>query len=167
MILFCNIALLLTSILTGSLKRWQLYYKTVLYLSFCNLLYNVLCSHSLTWSFRSDSLLNHKTTDLLNTFILLPCTAILYLHFFPTSKKRNKFYYYLAWVAGFSAIEYFWYILDLIIYNHGWSFPCSIAFYFAMFYALELHHRNVSKALLFSFFAILFLVIAFKIPIWK
>jgi hypothetical protein len=72
MIVLTNAALLLIAVTSGSLKFWEKYYKTALYVSLCNLLYNYLCRDYLIWSFHPDMLLNHKTTDLLNTFVLLP-----------------------------------------------------------------------------------------------
>lgn len=165
MIMLTNIALLLVAVISGSMKFWEKYYHTLVYVSLCNLLYNFLCQDYLIWSFHPDILLNHKTTDLLNTFVLLPCTTLLYLHFF--SYTHKKLFYYLLWVIGYTALEYAWYLKGNISYDHGWNIWWSSGFYCAMFFAIWLHHNNVKKALLFSLAVIVLLVSVFHVPIWK
>ncbi|WP_350340511.1 CBO0543 family protein [Paenibacillus hexagrammi] len=96
---------LVISILTGVLKKWRLYYPTVLYLSFCNLLYFFLCDKYPTWSYKATFLHTRKNVELLNTLIMLPCTAVLYLHFIPKETKK-KITYYFIWVIGFSCLEF-------------------------------------------------------------
>ncbi|WP_274365387.1 CBO0543 family protein [Paenibacillus thermotolerans] len=164
MILLTNAAFLTAAIVTGAIKHWRNYYPTVVYLSLCNLLYNFLAKKHLTWQFHPDWLLSHKVSDLLNTFVLLPSAAMLYLHFFPMTKGK-KIAYYLAWVAGFSALEYLWFLFKRITYQHGWSFIWSIGFYFVMFLALRLHYTHLGKALFLSLAVIVFLIIRFDVPI--
>ncbi|RTE11461.1 CBO0543 family protein [Paenibacillus whitsoniae] len=167
MILFSNIIFLFTAMVTGSLKAWRRYYQTALYLSYCNLLYNLLCNEYLLWEYHPDWLLNHIVTDLINSIVLLPAAAMLYLHHFPEKGNIKTVLYYLAWIAGFSVLEFFWHLNGVITYDHGWKFPYSIIFYFAMFFAIRLHHRSAGKALLFSLAAVTFLLIVFKVPLWK
>jgi hypothetical protein len=164
MILVTNVVFLLATIVSGAFKKWKTYYETIIFVSFCNLLYNFLCKDRLTWSYQPDILLNHKTADLVTTLVLLPATITLYLHFFPTNKLK-KIFYYLGWIAGFSALEYIWYLFGYITYNYGWNLLWSIGFYFVMFYTIILHHTNLKIALLLSLFSVVFLVITFKIPI--
>lgn len=164
MILATNLAFFIAAVVSRALKEWKTYYETVIYVSFCNLLYNLLCRDHLTWSYHPDFLLNHTTTDLLNSFVLLPTTTILYLHFYPT-KQAKQIVYYLGWIAGYSAVEYLWFAFGRITYDHGWNFLWSIGFYFAMFYALRAHHTNLKRALLFSLVSVVFLLITFKVPI--
>jgi hypothetical protein len=165
LLLFANFGFLAAAVITGAIRRWKQYYPTVLYVSFCNLLYVVLAENRPTWAFYSP-LLTPKASDLLNTFLLLPSTTMLYLYFFPESKSRRVIYY-LLWIAGFSALEYIWQLLKLIRYDHGWNLLWSVAFYFAMFFAIRLHQTSLGKALLFSLGVTVFLVFWFRIPIWK
>jgi hypothetical protein len=166
MILTTNLIFLLGVIATQAYKQWKIYYKTMLFVSFCNFLYNFLCRDHLTWAYHPDLLLNHKTTDLINSFVLLPSITLLYLHFFP-AKKNRQIIYYLSWIAGFSALEYLWFLFERISYQHGWNFFWSVGFYFAMFYTIRAHHTNLKIALLFSLAVIIFLLITFKIPFYQ
>ncbi|CAG7629361.1 CBO0543 family protein [Paenibacillus allorhizosphaerae] len=165
MILATNVLFVLAALVSGAIKKWKTYYETILFISFCDLLYNLLCKNHLTWAFYPDFLLNHKTTELVNLFVLLPATTMLYLHFFPNHKTK-QFVYYLGWIAGYSVIEFVWFRFGRITYHHGWNFYWSIGFYFAMFYVLRTHHTNLKRALLFSLVAVVLLIITFKIPIW-
>ncbi|REE86186.1 hypothetical protein A8990_11183 [Paenibacillus taihuensis] len=166
MILACNLAFLAVCIFTGTIKKWERFYKTMLYLSFCNLLYNLLCRDYKLWVYIPDFLMNHVNADLLNTFVLLPSVAMLFLGYLPASKRSTKVVYYLAWVAGFSTLEYIWYVYGSMVYDHGWNLVFSILFYFAMFYALELHHKSIKKALWFSLVVTTLIIIAFHVPVW-
>ncbi|TVX99426.1 CBO0543 family protein [Paenibacillus cremeus] len=167
MVLFSNVVFLLAAIISGAIKKWRDYYKTIVYLSFCNLLYNFLCRDYLTWSYHPDFLLSHQTADLVNTLILLPSSAILYLNFFPVIGIGKKVLYYFAWIIGFSTLEYIWYRRGVITYEHGWNILWSIVFYCAMFFSLWLHHRSTGKALIFSLVSVILLLLIFKVPFWK
>jgi len=103
MILTTNILFLLATLFSGAYKKWESCYQTILFLSFCNLLYNLLCQDRLLWEYHPYYLLNHTITDLVNTFVLLPCTVTLYTHFFPAN-NLSKAIYYLGWVIGYSFI---------------------------------------------------------------
>ncbi|MBD2871410.1 CBO0543 family protein [Paenibacillus arenilitoris] len=151
---------------TGAAKKWRAHYATMIYIAFCNLLYSLLCDDYLLWSFHPAIFKNHKTIDLLNTFVLLPSTTLLYLVFYPTRGSR-KLAYYLSWIAGFSLLEYVWKRFGYITYGHGWNYYWSVAFYFAMFFSLRLHHTKLALALLFSAVTVVLLLVVFKVPVLK
>lgn len=163
MILIKNLLFVIAVLISRAYKQWNKFYDVMLFVSFCNLLYNFLCHGYLTWSFHPDRLLDHKSTDLMNTFILLPSTTLLYLTFFPAA-KRNQVYYYLMWIIGYSALEYLWYSYGRITYHHGWNIIWSIAFYFFMFLTIRLLHSNRAAGLLLSAVTVACLVIYFHIP---
>lgn len=166
MILFTDLAFLAVAIMTGAIKHWQKYYATVLFVSFSNLLYNLICKDYLTWSFHPDFLLNRTSVEVLNSLVLLPSVTILYLYFFP--KDAQKVYiYYLGWIALFFTAEYIWFLYSRISYHRGWNLVWSIVFYFAMFLVIRLHHTSRAKAILFSFAFVVFLLTTFKITFWK
>lgn len=168
MILFCNLAFLLGCYFSGASKKWTLYYDTILYIALCNLLYNFICRDFQLWIYNADLLLNHVNTELVNSFVLLPSLVVTYLHFLPSSSSlRRKTIYYCAWVFGLSALELIWYLTGYISYEHGWNLFYSILFDFVMFFTLELHHKNVKKALVLSAATILSLIILFNVPFWK
>ncbi|TLS50683.1 hypothetical protein FE782_18435 [Paenibacillus antri] len=166
MIILSNAALLTAALVTGAAKRWRQYYNTILFVSLSNLLYNFLCHDRLTWMFQPESLLSHKVADLMNTFILLPCTAILYLHHFPSEGTiARKSAYYALWVAGFSALEWIWQWRGIIVYDHAWTYYWSVGFYVVMFAMLRLHHTHTERALLYSALVVMFLVARFEVPL--
>lgn len=164
MILATNLVFLAVLLLTRAIKSWKTYYDTVLFVTCMNLLYNLLCKNYLVWEYHPDLLLNHKTTDLVNSFVMMPAATILYLHFFPSS-KRYKFVYYCGWIVLFSVIELIWRIYGRITYHHGWTFVWSVVFYFCMFYVIAIHSAHRVWALLISFLFICFLVLKFRVPI--
>jgi len=166
MILLSNALLLIVTVLTGAVKRWREYYNTVLLVSLCNLLYNFLCRERMTWIFHPEMMLSHKAADLLNTFVLLPATTILYLYYFPGSaSKGKKWLYYILWVAGFSALEWVWLRSGTIAYDNEWTYFWSIGFCVVMFYILRLHHTHPGRALLLSAAVVTFLTLRFHIPL--
>ncbi|MFC5447311.1 CBO0543 family protein [Paenibacillus aestuarii] len=164
MILTTNLAFLAAQLMSRAMKSWKAYYDTVLFVTCMNLLYNLLCKNYLVWQYHPDLLLNHKTTDLLNSFVLLPAATMLYLHFFP-STKWNKFVYYLGWIALFAVIELIWVTYGRITYQYGWTFVWSIVFYFCMFYVIAIHSAHRIWALLISLLFICLLLIKFKVPL--
>lgn len=164
MILLTNILFVIAVIVSRAYKQWNKYYDVLLFVSCCNLLYNFLCHDYLTWSFHPDLLLNHKTADLINTFLLLPSTTLLYLTFFPAT-RRNQVIYYFGWVIGYSALEYLWYAYGRITYDHGWQFIWSVAFYFLMFLTIRLLHSHRAAGLLISAVSVACLIIIFHIPL--
>lgn len=164
MILLTNLLFVAAVFVSGAYKQWNKYYEVMLFVSFCNLLYNFLCHDYMTWSFHPDFLLNHKTADIFNTFIFLPSSVLLYLQFFPAS-KRTKWIYYLLWVIGYSLLEYIWYMYGRITYDHRWNFYWSIAFYFTMFCTIRLLHTRRKAGLLIALASVVFLVIYFRIPL--
>jgi hypothetical protein len=163
-ILITNLLFVIAVIVSRAFKQWNKYYDVMLFVSFCNLLYNFLCHDYLTWLFHPDLLLTHKTADFMNTLLLLPSTTLLYLHFFPAA-KRNQVIYYFSWVIGFSALEFLWYSYGRITYHHGWHFVWSIAFYFFMFLTIRLLHSHRVIGLLVSAGTVAFLIIYFQIPL--
>lgn len=166
MILLTNFVFFMAAIMTGAIRKWRGYYETLLYLGLCNLLYNILCENQWTWLYHPEPLISHKATDLLNTFILLPAIALLYLHFFPEHNRRI-IPYYLGWITGLSLLEWLWELTGFISYHQGWNMMWSVGFYFVMFFALRLHHKKPGTALGISVFAISFLLLYFRIPFWK
>lgn len=164
MIIITNLIFVIAVIVSRAYKQWQQYYDVMLFVSFCNLLYNFLCKEHLNWAYNPDFLLTHKTADIFNTFVLLPSTTLLYLCRFPAD-KRKKVIYYLIWVTGYSAIEYMWHFFGRITYHHGWNFIWSIGFYFLMFLTIRLLHTKRAIGLLLSLASVVFLCIYFKVPL--
>ncbi|WP_426454692.1 CBO0543 family protein [Paenibacillus sp. S-38] len=163
MILLTNVILLFLTLITKVIRKWKVYYSTLLFVPMVNGLYNTLCADKLPWSYE-DSLLSHKAIEMLDTLILLPGTTILYLHFYPQNNYKQL--YYLGWIAVYTAVEYTWHLGGHIQYEHGWNLYWSLLFYFAMFLAVRLHQTRAIAAWCFSIAYTSFLMAVFDISLF-
>ncbi|MFB9325548.1 CBO0543 family protein [Paenibacillus aurantiacus] len=168
MILATNVLFALAALFTGTWRKWREFYDTILLVSFWNVFYNFICHDYMTWKFHPEILLAHKQADLLNTFVLLPSTTLLYLRFFPLRQGLGRqLVYYFAWVAGYSALEGIWLLVGVISYERGWTLWWSVAFYFVMFAVILLHDRRKGWALTICGVCVVLLIAHFDVPLRK
>lgn len=147
----------------GDWKNWQRYYPTILYMITGNLLYNFLKGEHHLWKFEANLFLNHMTIDLLYTFVVFPCSVILFLTHCP-DRHREQFLHFLKWIFIYAAIEWSGYRLGYISYYHGWNFLWSLFLVCIIFPMLKLHHIKTSWSWPISIvFTLLFLLI-FDLP---
>jgi hypothetical protein len=146
LILLFRVCLLLSFILAtlkwGDVKNWRKYYPTLLFVMVINLSISFITYHNQFWIFKPDSLVSTETViELLNTYILLPATVLLYLANYPDNAYWRNCIYTLGWIFAYSAIEF----VDAkfiggISYAHGWKYAYSPLFDLAMFTIIRLHH---------------------------
>lgn len=106
----------------GDWRRWPRYYPTLLYVMVANLLAGYITYQHPLWDFNADALAASETTvELLNTFIVLPATTLVYLGNYPAAGPLRQTGYVLAWVALFAAVETADTLLGGICYFNGWS----------------------------------------------
>lgn len=118
-------------------KNWKSYYPTVLFLVICNLLGDIVFGNQLFWQY--NGLVNHTFSDLLITFTIFPCMALLYLSYFPERRFRQVIYY-LGWVFFSFFLEFTMQTMGYISYNSGWNLWWSFFFNFPWFFLLRLHY---------------------------
>ncbi|WP_218094927.1 CBO0543 family protein [Paenibacillus solanacearum] len=151
---------------SGAWKQASRFHATVLYMVAGNLLYFFLTTDYLLWAFVPDLHLIPVFTELLYTFIVFPCTVILFLSGFP-DRRKEQVWRYSKWVALYAVMEAIYAWSGRIVYDHGWSWWCSFAFDVMMFPMLLLHSKKPGIAYVLSAFIIAALLLMFRVPIWN
>ncbi|MDP4083143.1 MAG: CBO0543 family protein [Bacillota bacterium] len=148
-------------------RNWRLYHTTVLYMVCCNLLYNVLCVDKYLWKYHADFLIQHKTTELIYSFFILPLTALLFLSNFPHTEGHmsKKIWYILKWIFISLAVETIYVKLGRLELMNGYKFWMEPFFYLAMYFMLKLHQSRPLLTYGLSIVIIAILLRAFHIPI--
>ncbi|OPX89985.1 MAG: hypothetical protein A4E53_01200 [Pelotomaculum sp. PtaB.Bin104] len=152
----------------GDWKNLNRYYPTILYFIICSLLYSVLLDNHLLWKHEpvpplNNILSNHKTIILFNTFTRFPATCFVYLSNYPNGKKQ--YLYIVLWVIIYAIIELITLKQNGISYHNGWNFSYSILFDIAIFSFLRLHYLRPTLTWVLSLIFIIFIFIAFDIPV--
>lgn len=153
--------ILITGKICVDWTQWRAYYPTIQFYIICNLLYNFLFFQHTLWAYNSITLdwLNHTIIELIFTFIIVPILMMIYLQYFPTTKK--KYLYVGVWITSFSVIEYFCSIKGLFLYDNGWSIWWSILFNTIMFSVIRVHFKNNILGFLVSIPIIIILMLFF------
>lgn len=129
-------------------KNWRAYYSTMLFWAFGDLMYRFLFGDKALW-LHYTRYLSEKQIELIWILVINPCTSLLFLTFYLKQKSlKDRIYYILFWIAGYSMLELIMHELGLIIYCNGWNFYWSVAFYFLMFPILILHYFKPPWAIL-------------------
>lgn len=150
-------------------KNWKRYHTSILFLIIGDLLYNVLTYNFPMWELRSF-LGGHIINALFLTFILFPCTALLYLTYFPYKKKIHfRILYIFLWVFLYSFIELIGTFWGGIVYFNGWNLLWSCFFNMLLFSILPIHHKRPLLAYGLSAIVVVSFMIYFHVPIssWK
>ncbi|WP_374934625.1 CBO0543 family protein [Neobacillus driksii] len=149
----------------GDIKNWKKYYPTILYLVINNLLYCFFVGKKhFLWRLEPDFLLNFTFSILVQTFIILPCIAILFLSYLP--KTRKKVILYLIITGSILAgIETIMFIAEKITYHNGWNYWWSVAFNFLWVIMLRFHYLKPISAWIVSFLFTAFFIIYFHVPL--
>lgn len=143
-------------------KRWKDYYPTIQFYIICNLLYNFIFYQHTLWKYKAVTVswLTHTHIELTFTFFIVPVVLMLYLQYFPKSKKKGLIYF-AVWVAYFSVIEFIFEKKGLFIYENGWNIWWSILFNLITFAIIRLHYKNILVAYLVSIPIIIVLLLFF------
>ncbi len=164
------IGFIFVTFLWGDYKNWKKYYPTILYFIICSLLYTVFTYDYPLWKFNpiypsSYILPNNLLISIAVTFILFPCTALIYLGNFP--KRHRQILYILTWVVIYSAIEFIALHFGAILYENGWRYLYSIIFNVFLFSFLRIHHLKPSLAWILSLIFILSFITIFNVPVYS
>lgn len=146
----------------ADIKNWKRYYPTIQFMIISQLLYRFFTNgHYYLWKLEKDIfLLNHTFSFLIVTFIVFPCTVILFLTHYP-KKGPKQLMYIIEWTGLYIAIEVVMHTLGTITYHHGWNLWWSLGFDTTIFPMLRLHALFplltwAISALLISFYLIHF-----------
>lgn len=148
----------------GDWRNWKLYYDTILFFGFGDLMYRFLFDDRLLWAHRSVvTFLTDNQIELIWILVIYPCIVLLFLPCCLTQKSLlYKIGYFFIWIISFSVIELALYSLGCISYENGWSYYHSVVFYFFMFPILVLHHHKPLLAILSSIFCCIALMLIFR-----
>ncbi|OEH85342.1 hypothetical protein BHU72_04410 [Desulfuribacillus stibiiarsenatis] len=149
----------------GDWQNWQKYHTTLLFVVLGDLLYNTMTANYFLWQYQVDDFLAHYSfTKLLYTFIVLPCSVLIFLYNFPLSWK-GKILRTLKWVFIYGVWEYGFYITGRIEYQHGWNIGWSIAFLLVMFPLIRLHQTRPILTYALSSLVVVLVIWWFDVPI--
>lgn len=149
---------------TRSYKAWKQHYSTALYFTVFSLVYPLISRDYVMWYYPHNSWLDDQRVHLINSFVLFPCTTLLYLAHMPRALWQ-KALHYLGWISAYALMEWVWKTHGEIAYSHGWSFMYSVLFDCALFFIVALHDKHPLTALPMSFGLIVALVVWFHVPI--
>lgn len=147
-------------------RHCRKYYATILYVSATALLYTLICRGYLLWRFPSWWIFNDKTLNLVQAALLLPCSTVLYLHYYSGHKWRRILCFVLFW-GLYVVYELLLIWCHGIIYDHGWRFGWSVFIDFSMFVLVTVHARRRRTAIIISACIIVFLVLWFRVPVFR
>ncbi|WP_374978326.1 CBO0543 family protein [Neobacillus driksii] len=149
----------------GDIKNWKKYYPTMLYLVINNLLYCFFVGKKhFLWRLEPDILLNFTFSILVQTFIILPCIAILFLSYLPKTQKKVILYLIITG-SILAGIETIMFIAEKITYHNGWNYWWSVAFNFLWVIMLRFHYLKPISAWIVSFLFTAFFIIYFHVPL--
>ncbi|ALX47257.1 CBO0543 family protein [Lentibacillus amyloliquefaciens] len=161
--IFVAILFMLASWRWADWTRFHQFHATMVYIAAMNLLYFFFTSDYHLWTFHSNISIPGHVLDLLHTFIVLPCTAMIFLSNFPDAFFRNIIYT-AKWALIFLLCEWGGYSLDLIEYHNGWSLGWSALFLLVMFPMLRMHYNRPFIAYGLSIGIIAVLLTLFNVP---
>lgn len=149
----------------GDWKNWEKYYPSILFVMVVNLTVSYLGYHQSFWIFNPDVLVATETVvELLNTYVSLPVTTLLFLSHWPREGRGRQWKHILLWVCIYGAIEGVdHYYFRGISYGNGWSYGCSLLFDCAMFITIAVHYARPLWGWIMTFTAVTGVVIAFQI----
>ncbi len=146
-----------------SWENFHKFHATILYKSAMNLLYLFFTAGYPLWRVHPDLGLPFSIIDMLYTFIIFPCTVILYLSRYPATLKK-KIYHNVKWIAIYFGLEWIGSIFDRITYDHGWNLWWSLVFVIIMFPMLRLHYKRPLLAYLLTILYIVLIFYYFQVP---
>ncbi|MBT2657919.1 hypothetical protein J7E81_22200 [Bacillus sp. ISL-18] len=151
----------------GDWRNWRNYQSTLLFMIVFSLLYDVLSYNYSLWIFSDFILPTHTLNSLAVTFIGFPCSVLLFLSRFPKNNRIKQLIYVSFWVVLYIAIEYFFVVIGLFHYYHGWNIWWSALLDATLFPMLLLHHKKPLAAYIISVPIIIFYFLFFNLPISK
>ncbi|QKY68802.1 CBO0543 family protein [Lentibacillus sp. CBA3610] len=144
-------------------SRFHQFHATMIYMGTMNLLYIYFTTDYPLWTLHSNIGLPEPILNLLYTFIVFPCTVIMFLSRFPGG-WLHQVYYAGKWVLVYFVFEWIGYHAGAIDYNNGWSLIWSFQFLIVMFPMLRLHYVRPFLTYGLSVIIIAILLSIFEVP---
>jgi hypothetical protein len=152
--------------LFADLKRWRIYYPTMLYAAVGNLMYDLICYSYPLWELEANGLPNQTIPSMLLVLIGMPFSTFVFLSNYPAVKPLwHRIAYCSLFVGIFVVLEWISLLTGSITHHHGWNLAWSGLFNCMMFPFLLLHHRRPLVALGLSVPLVLLLMAMFDVTL--
>lgn len=148
---------------TWNWERFHKFHATILYISVMNLLYILFTMGYPLWRMEPELGFPFLVIDMLYTFIIFPCTAILFLSHYPKSVK-GQVYHYLKWILIYIIVEWIGSLFTRITYDNEWNLWWSLLFLVMMFPMFRLHYKKPLLAYLLTLIITTVILYHFKVP---
>lgn len=149
----------------GNWRDWRNYYHSMLFVMVVNFNAAYISYHHRLWFFNPDAFVSTLTVqEIINTYTILPATALIYLSNFPANGgSMRKAAYILLWVAIYGTLEFIdSKIVGGISYTNGWSWPYSLIFDWFLFVIVRIHHTRPLLGWLCTFVTAYFILTIFN-----
>jgi len=147
----------------GDWRNWQLYYPTILFYGFGDILAFSLFYQQPLWLYFTPNL-PHLFHELFVVIIMYSCSVILFLSNYPKALVTQCLYI-LFWSSLYTFLEWFAIRIGNFIHLNGWSLAWSFLLYMIMFPTLQLHQKRPLLALCILFGGLALLLYLFRIPV--
>lgn len=147
----------------GNWRNWKEYYSTILYLFIGSIVCDFLLYQHPLWAFNKLTE-EYPFLKIFITAVLFPSTVILYLSHLPKSGKRMVLYIIL-WVAIYTVVELFAYLIGDFLYFNGWNIKYTLVFNLLMFPLITLHYKKPLYVWPISMILAFALILYFKISL--
>ncbi|QGH34634.1 hypothetical protein GI584_11590 [Gracilibacillus salitolerans] len=152
---------LVASIIRGDWENINKYYPTMLYITSCNFLYEVIAHEKFyLWKLEPGGL-NYLNTVLLHGGFIYPLSVLLFLSNYPTSRVRTVMHI-SKWVLIYIIVEYIGLKYEIITYHNGWNFWWSFFFVIHMLLMLRIHYINIIWGITLTIPSVLFYMFTFN-----
>ncbi|WP_304458931.1 CBO0543 family protein [Alicyclobacillus sendaiensis] len=142
MVVVCFSAAFLAVVLVTRTHAYLTQYcRTVLWIAVIALMYNLVCRGYMMWYHPRWWFVTDKLSQLIQIFVLFPCTTLLFLRYMPSSVGRRLLHFAL-FLAVYTAFEFVLVMSHEIEYYHGWAFGWSILLDACMLFVMWLHEQN-------------------------
>ncbi|MDQ6595835.1 hypothetical protein E2K98_18070 [Bacillus salipaludis] len=149
-------------------RNWKPYYPTLLYASFGNALYELICYKYQLWQMEPNGLPFAMIPMLLLILLGMPLSTWIYLSKYPFRKGLSSQVLYISlFVVLFVILEFLSIKWGAITYHHNWNLLWSLLFVIVMFIMLRIHYQRPLLALILSVIFSVFLCLMFDVSLDK
>lgn len=149
----------------GDWKNFWRYYPTILFFILGSFIHGIIFYNFPLWFYLSPYI-SHNIINLIASLTIFPSTILLYLPYFPKTKKLSRqILYILKWCLLYILIELFFLSIGLIKYYNGWSIGWSLIHNLYQFPLLKLHDVKPGVAWIICSIILAFIMLIFKFPL--
>ena len=148
----------------GDWRNWRLYYPTILFVMFGDLIQMIITYNYPLWTYNS-SFTSHTIINLIVIFTVFPSFVILFIPRHPKNGIIKKGLYMLSLALLFTLIEWFSYLTRSFSYYHNWYIWYSLVFNIILVSLIRIHYNDPRLAIPLACTLGFGIVVLFKIPL--